>query len=197
MRALFCLLAIVLAADAYMLLLDADETRCFHQWGEPQQQMKVMWEVAEGGFRDIESSIKGPEGRNIYHSDLDKGLQMTFTVRKPGPHELCFINEFSTQTPKSIRFNFDILAAKPVHNATEDDAHVKLSDMIWQLSQTVVAVKHEQEYMEMRSRIHYDINENTNSRVVYWALFETVILVSMTLSQIWYLKRFFEVRRMV
>ena len=58
-------------------------------------------------------------------------------------------------------------------------------------------VKHEQEYMSVRDRIHRAINENTNSRVVMWSFFEALVLVAMTLGQVYYLKRFFEVRRVV
>ena len=41
------------------------------------------------------------------------------------------------------------------------------------------------------------VNENTNSRVVLWAVFEAIVLLAMTAGQIWYLKRFFEVRTVV
>lgn len=75
--------------------------------------------------------------------------------------------------------------------------HNKLDDMIKTLSTTLTGVKHEQEYMQVRDRIHRDINESTNSRVVLWSFFEAVVLVAMTLGQVYYLKRFFEVRRVV
>lgn len=61
----------------------------------------------------------------------------------------------------------------------------------------LTGVKHEQEYMQVRDRIHRSINESTNSRVVLWSFFEALILVAMTLGQVYYLKRFFEVRRVV
>jgi len=73
----------------------------------------------------------------------------------------------------------------------------KLEDMIKELSTALTGVKHEQEYMAVRDRIHRSINENTNSRVVMWSFFEALVLVSMTLGQVYYLKRFFEVRRVV
>lgn len=47
------------------------------------------------------------------------------------------------------------------------------------------------------NEICFAVNENTNSRVVLWAIFEAVVLASMTVGQIFYLKRFFEVRRVV
>ena len=41
------------------------------------------------------------------------------------------------------------------------------------------------------------VNDNTNSRVVWWAVFESFLLIAMTFGQIYYLKRFFEVKRVI
>lgn len=79
----------------------------------------------------------------------------------------------------------------------EGESSNKLEEMIKELSGTLTGVKHEQEYMQVRDRIHRAINESTNSRVVLWSFFEAVILVAMTVGQVYYLKRFFEVRRVV
>lgn len=104
----------------------------------------------------------------------------------------------STVTPKILMFTMDIgEKPKETDNMESDANHNKLTEMINELSTALTGVKHEQEYMEVRERIHRAINENTNSRVVLWSFFEALVLVAMTLGQVYYLKRFFEVRRVV
>ena len=101
----------------------------------------------------------------------------------------------STTTPKVVMFNMEIGEAP---EASEDAVdHNKLEEQVKELSQALTGAKHEQEYMEVRDRIHRAINENTNTRVVLWSFFEAFVLVAMTVGQVYYLKRFFEVRRVV
>merc|ERR1719166_301068 len=114
-------------------------------------------------------------------------------------YQYCFSNQMSTMTPKIVMFSMDIgdAPSDATNDGEEEPSHNKLEDMIKELSTALTGVKHEQEYMQVRDRIHRAINENTNSRVVMWSFFEALVLVAMTIGQIYYLKRFFEVRRVV
>merc|ERR1719228_1637474 len=104
-------------------------------------------------------------------------------------------------TPKIVMFTMEILDAAQEKEAGADgddeSSHNKLENMIKELGAALTSVKHEQDFMNVRDKIHRVINENTNSRVVMWSFFEALVLVSMTLGQVYYLKRFFEVRRVV
>ena len=107
-------------------------------------------------------------------------------------------------TLKAVMFNMEVGdAPKPGefgHAQAAGDAnanHEKLERMVKDLSGALTSVKHEQEYMAVRDKIHRSISESTNSRVVLWAFFEAFILLAMTLGQVHYLKKFFEVRRVV
>jgi len=159
--------------------------------------MSLMFEVAEGGFLDIDVRIEGPDGRTVHSGERESNGKYTFAAHQEGVYKYCFSNQMSTMTPKIVMFNMDIGDAPEETADGEEPSHNKLENMIKELSNALSGVKHEQEYMSVRDRIHRAVNENTNSRVVMWSFFEALVLVAMTLGQVYYLKRFFEVRRVV
>lgn len=197
----------------------------------------LTFEIAEGGFLDIDVKIVGPDGRIIYQGEQESSGKYTFAAHTSGVYTYCFSNQKSTMTPKVVMFNMDIDENRKqsednagAENQDGDSNHGKLDDMIKDLSTSLWGVKNEQEYMQVytngeaktytflyrcllcrsdlnvyeyflrfqvRDRNHRAINESTNFRVVVWAFFEAMVLVCVTTGQIFYLKRFFEVRRIV
>ena len=128
---------------------------------------------------------------------------MLFTADMQGPIRFCFSNKISTVTHKVVMFSIDVTEATAAGEEDEDETHSKvdlvklklsgdylsqLETMMGDLASQMTTVKHEQEYMEVRERIHRAINENTNSRVVLWAFFESLVLIAMTVGQVYYLK---------
>jgi len=141
----------------------------------------------------------GPDQKIIHSEERASSGKYTFAAHMDGNYAYCFGNKMSTMTPKVVMFSMDIGEAPKTSEELKanDASHNKLEEQIKELSSALTAVKHEQEYMAVRDRIHRSINESTNSRVVLWAFFEALVLVAMTLGQVFYLKRFFEVRRVV
>ncbi|KAL4223231.1 Transmembrane emp24 domain-containing protein 2 [Mactra antiquata] len=184
--------------QGYFVHIDAHAEECFHDKVTSGTKISLMFEVAEGGFLDIDFKIHGPDGKVIHSGDRESNGKYTFAAHMDGVYKYCFSNKMSTMTPKIVMFTVDI-GEKPKQdeNMDGDENQNKLAEMINELSTALTGVKHEQEYMEVRERIHRAINDNTNSRVVLWSFFEALVLVAMTLGQVYYLKRFFEVRRVV
>merc|ERR1711935_1023192 len=186
--------------QGYFITIEANAEDCYYDRVKSGTKMGLIFEVAEGGALDIDVRIEGPDGKVVHSGERESNGKYTFAAHMDGVYQYCFSNQMSTMTPKIVMFSMDIGEA-PAEAAGEGEgeeaSHNKLEDMIKELSTALTGVKHEQEYMQVRDRIHRAINENTNSRVVMWSFFEALVLVAMTLGQIYYLKRFFEVRRVV
>lgn len=65
------------------------------------------------------------------------------------------------------------------------------------LSELLAQVKDEQQYIVVRERTHRNTAESTNARVKWWNLFVIGVVVGESLFQVWWLRRFFEVKRVV
>jgi len=190
------LLKLLRFSESYMVTIDSGAQDCFHEFGP---KLSLMFEVIEGGFNDIELRITDPQGK-VIHEGTEKSGKYTFGSGEPeAKYTYCFINEKVSMSPKTIMFNMDVLDGGRVAGAPNESevGHNKLEDMIRELGAGLTSVKHEQEYMHVRDKFHREVNESTNSRVVLWSTFEALVLVIMTVGQVYYLKRFFEVRRVV
>lgn len=65
----------------------------------------LMFEIAEGGFLDIDVHITDPEGTVIYQGERETSGKYTFSAQKTGVYTYCFGNKMSTMTPKVTYFN--------------------------------------------------------------------------------------------
>merc|ERR1719187_2246663 len=195
-------LAILRQAEAYFITIDAHAEECFFEKVTTGTKMGLAFEVAEGGFLDIGIKIFSPDGRIIHEGERESNGRYTFPASMDGVYSYCFSNKMSTMTPKIVMFSMDVGENKPegpqaMGEGEAGESGKNMEDMIRELSAALAGVKHEQDYMEVRERIHRSINDNTNSRVVMWSVFEALVLVAMTVGQVFYLKQFFEVRRVV
>jgi len=73
----------------------------------------------------------------------------------------------------------------------------RLHELVLRLGRRVSDLKEQEEYLRRRSERHQRTTENTGSRVLLSSLCEAAVLVGVNLWQIYYLRRFFEVKRMI
>jgi len=74
------------------------------------------------------------------------------------------------------------------------DPLTPLEESVLALSQGVQNVKDDQEYMLMRDIAHKSITDSTNRRVLLWFIFELALILALGLWQVFYVRRFFEVK---
>ncbi|KAF9944558.1 p24 complex component, partial [Mortierella alpina] len=138
--------------------------------------------------------INDPSGSLVEDATRSASATYYHDAKVDGKFEYCFSNAFSTVTEKSVGFNAVVI--KPYK---EDATHKAdpLEHEIRELAAGIQEIRNEQEYTLIRERTHRNTAESTNSRVVWWSLFQSAILFLVCVFQITYLKRFFEVKRVV
>ena len=60
--------------------------------------MGLMFEVAEGGFLDIDVRIEGPDGGTVHSGERESNGKYTFAAHLDGVYKYCFSNK--------VRFTF-------------------------------------------------------------------------------------------
>ena len=76
----------------------------------------------------------------------------------------------------------------------------KLSELqlrVQQLLDQVTQITKEQNYQRLREERFRSTSESTNSRVLYWSLVQTCVLLGMGVWQMRHLKSFFEAKKLV
>ncbi|PRP77250.1 hypothetical protein PROFUN_13633 [Planoprotostelium fungivorum] len=197
---LLSVLALLCGVQAFSTTIDATREECFIEEGRTGQPMGLMFTVTQGGFLDIDVQIKAPDGRVVYSAERQHDGKYNFIAHTDGPYNFCFGNRMSTLTPKQVSVVVVADEAdRPPQPANDKAAAPEdlspLAETIKNFADTVKEILEEQEYMKMRERAHRNTNDSTNARVVWWSFFEVAVLVTMSLGQIYYLRKFFETKR--
>lgn len=192
-------------SQAYVITLDATaENECFHERVSTGTKLGFTFEVMDGGFYDVDVEIRDPLNAILHRDEKASEGKFTIEANADGVHQFCFSNKMSSHTPKVIAFDIDKTEPQKPRSQkdgqkkdgeSEDTETESIASMLEGLISSSIAARHDVRYLTIRDRVHRKISERTNSTVVWWAGLEFILLLAVTLGQVWYLKRFFEIRR--
>ncbi|KAI0035689.1 supernatant protein factor C-terminal domain-containing protein [Vararia minispora EC-137] len=179
---------------SHLIEVPAGKKECFFEDLHANDKMTVTYQVGGGGHLDIDFWISDPDVMAMQKQLKQSQGTVSITAKKDGRHEYCFSNQMSSIADKIVSFN--------VHGVIyvgegEDEIVAPIEREIRLLANGLTAVKDEQEYIVVRERTHRNTAESTNSRVKWWSLLQALVLFSVVAWQIYYLKSFFEVKRVI
>ncbi|CAG8604959.1 10265_t:CDS:2 [Funneliformis mosseae] len=187
------LLSVICLAAAHTITLPAYVKECFFEDLHLDDKMTITFQVGEGGHLDVDFWISDPSDRIIENGQKQTTGTYSITATKDGRYTYCFSNEMSTVSEKTVSFNVHGIVYVP-----DDGSHTDpLEKEIRELADGLAAIKDEQEYIVIREQRHRDTAESTNDRVKWWSIFQFFVLFGVCFWQVFYLKRFFEVKRVV
>ncbi|KAI5300881.1 p24 complex component [Ascosphaera pollenicola] len=140
-----------------------------------------------------DDQVEDSNGIAQYSKSSISSDEYSFTAQRDGKYVYCFGNEAWSSNTKEVSFNVHGIVYVPESEIEKDPLEVE----VHRLSDELEQVKDEQAYIIIRERMHRNTAESTNSRVKWWSLFQLGVVVLEGLFQVWWLKRFFEVKRVV
>ncbi|KAI9486788.1 MAG: COPII-coated vesicle protein [Benjaminiella poitrasii] len=193
---LFTLLLLILQNVYTMTIeLKPGQVECFYEDLEVGEKITVSYQVGEGGNLDIDFWMQDPSNSIVISTTRTTSNSHSLQANSEGKHTYCFSNEFSTMSSKKVGFNIHESLQK-IHDSVKENTD-PLEKEIAELAESIFAIKAQQEYIVVRERQHRDTAESTNARVKWWSIGQLGLLISVCLWQIYYLTRFFEVKRAV
>ncbi|KAF5369987.1 hypothetical protein D9758_001300 [Tetrapyrgos nigripes] len=189
--ALSCLLQSVVYA--HMIDVPAGKKECFFEDLHKQDKMTVTYQVGGGGHLDIDFWATDPEEKLLAKQVKQSTGSASITAEKNGRYEYCFSNQMSAIADKLVSFNVHGVIYVP----EDADVVAPIEREIRKLAAGLTAVKDEQEYIVVREKTHRNTAESTNSRVKWWSVLQAAVLFAVVAWQVYYLKSFFEVKRVI
>jgi len=186
------------SALAHNIQMGAHSRECFHEELHKDDKMTVTFQVADrefggSGNLDIDFWIQNPSGGYQVHQRSVSTGDHSFEAPLDGKYLYCFSNEHWSASSKEVSFNVHGIVYVPEAEAPSDPLEAEVR----QLSELLAQVKDEQSYIVVRERTHRNTAESTNGRVKWWSIFQLGVLIGEGVFQVWWLKRFFEVKRVV
>jgi hypothetical protein len=198
-------LLIACAFGSLTFQVEPKTTDCFYVDVNSGQTVKVIFFVTRGGLLDIDLRIGGPNQEQIYSGMQFESSQFEFVARVGGSHSICWNNEMSRWTAKVVEFEVEIDGKKTgemTAPANKDElltpgVLTPVEDSIRRIGASLESIQEDQKYLRSREQKHRDTAESTNGRVFWYSVAESVVLVGISLGQVFYLRKFFEVKRTV
>ncbi|KAF1838145.1 transmembrane emp24 domain-containing protein 2 precursor [Decorospora gaudefroyi] len=185
-------------ASAHNIQMKAHQRECFHESLHKDDKMTVTFQVGDrefGGSGNLEVDfwIMTPSRAYQVHERGVSTGDHSFEAKEDGTYKYCFSNEHWGANTKEVSFNVHGIVYVPESEAPQDP----LEKEVRQMSELIAQVKDEQSYIIVRERVHRNTAESTNSRIKWWSIFQLMVLIGQGFFQVWWLKRFFEVKRVV
>ncbi len=181
----------------------ADDEVCFVETLRAGERLRGSFQVVEGGYLDVDLTVMHVQSRKVL-SELLRKEEGRFDVvaEADGDHRVCFGNKLATNARKKVQFGLHAGSVDEMvqHEEAElpDKGQVdRLHQMVLRLAQRVTDLKEQEEYLRRRSERHHRTAESNNQRVLLSSVAETLVLLGVNGAMVYYLRQFFEVKRVI
>ncbi|XP_075868446.1 transmembrane emp24 domain-containing protein 11 [Nelusetta ayraudi] len=132
-----------------------------------------------------------------------KYSKFTFTAHASGQHYFCFqtnSTRFSVFARERLKLHLDIQMGEHIidhHAEKTKDGMQNLEEILYHLTDQAILITRHQVYQREKEERFRQVSEDANHKVLWWAVVQTTLLLSVGFWQIKRLKDFFISKKLV
>ncbi|XP_053179656.1 transmembrane emp24 domain-containing protein 11 [Scomber japonicus] len=148
-------------------------------------------------------TVRDPNHEVLMTKRYGKFSKFTFTAHASGQHYLCFqtnSTRFSVFAGEKLKLHLDVQMGEHSIDPNVDRTKHNMESLESNLNHLIDQMTHitrQQEYQREKEETFRQISEDTNSKVLWWAVVQTSILLSVGFWQMKRLKDFFIAKKLV
>ncbi|EOX97332.1 hypothetical protein QUC31_015747 [Theobroma cacao] len=189
--------------DAIWLNLPTSGTKCVSE--EIQSNVVVLADyvvVSEdhGHTPTISVKVTSPYGNNLHHKENVTHGQFAFTTQEAGNYLACFWLDGHAHGGGDVSVNIDWktgIAAKDWESVARKEKIEGVELELRKLEGAVEAIHENLLYLKSREAEMRTVSETTNGRVAWFSIMSLGICITASGLQVWYLKRFFQKKKLI
>jgi len=193
-----CVLFLFLSSTfAFHVTIPYPDKACFHEDLVKGQVIFLSYSVSFGGNHDVDFWVNDPNNKAFIQSTSETVGQHKIVANMDGKISYCFSNRMNSAYDKVVQFSIYGLP-NPFKKIDDKSASVDpILEAVNKLSLGMHGIKEDGQYLITRERTHRETVESANARALWWSIFQSLIIVLVMLVQIYFLKQYFEVKRVV
>jgi len=191
-----CVLSSVCNAfgSTFTFELPDGEKRCFYNSFQTKDSFKGEFQVISGGNYDVDVTLKDPNNKIVREFQREQYHFFDVASTMEGDYELCFSNEFSSYTHKTVFMAWDT----PIELLTKektDNIAAPLTIMdttiftVYENLQKATSYQTKNRVQESSSR---SFVEALNDRVTYGSIIQAIVIIVVAVGQVFLLRSLFK-----
>ncbi|XP_068616634.1 transmembrane emp24 domain-containing protein 3 [Brachionichthys hirsutus] len=176
--------------------LPDNDKQCFYEELEKDAEFHIDYQVISGGNYDVDCFVTDPQNDVLYNERKKQYDSFSHTAAMTGAYKVCFSNDFSTFTHKTVYLEFRHGDERPLlENMIRATALTQLESSCVSIHEILKVVISSQTWYRLREAHDRSGAEHLLDRVTYWSVAETVFLFVIGIGQVLLLRSFFTEKR--
>lgn len=198
---LICFSARFMAVESIMFHLHPNTQKCLREEVKKDAIVVGEFDVSQESFQRVDYVVRDSK-RDILaqNTEISKG-KFSFSTEHQDVFEICFTSRVPSHqrgVPQEVMLNIKTGVEAKTYEALGEAGKLKPMEIeLKKLEDLSLSIVQDFALMREREVAMRDTNESTNNRVLYLSIFSMVCLLSLSVWQVLYLRKFFKSRKLI